>query len=1221
MNGVTEDTYKEVGDIVVRFNNYRQFEIPQMFVCNPGCKLKNGMLTNVAGALPDASDTELVFNFNAASALSFRVYKQNYEEVEESIFINKLYNSLKNKRLIYLDKIGFFVISEVVSSFDEGLQYKDIKAESCEIELRSKAIPYIEDKTYKFMTNNASDPGMLELLISASPLWQIGHVDLEVANRWRTFEEVDYSNSVLSFLLNDIQDAYECLVIFDIMTRQVNVYDKANYVKLTNIHISNEDLITKLDMTESSDDLYTALSVTGGDQLTINAINPLGTNVIYNFDYYLDWMTPALREKVEAWQTAVKNNVDPYYNLQNTRYSTLTTRSNMFAEYEKVQTQLSMYKKCKENIIAESSAEDVSSYNDVIVQVGGIPIPEESKYTWIKYADDQHGTHMTEDPYGKNYIGIAHDKASRVASNNPADYIWSTFRNGEALPYTVNGDTRYIWIVFTDSIFTGMSSDPDEKKYIGIAIDKTSATKSDVYEDYSYMLLNTGNFGFPQVLTRIVALIEETSAELDAKQSALDEIDAVIDRQEAEIQAMHNSVDMQQFFTTDEMDELSNYISQGGYTDEYITVTESMTYSERFAQMKLLYDRAVDQLKRISNPTQEFEVDVQNFIFAQEFEEWSDQLETGCIINVEVEEGDIAQLFLSSFTVNYTDKTLKMTFGNRYNRFDPQALFDDVLGGIERNANTIAYLKELLFPIKQGELNSMQEALSTFRDISKTQVLASTNEQVIIDDTGYTGRRRLEDGTLDPKQIKINGRNIVFTDDAWETCKTAIGEIVFADDDSRYGVNAEVLLGDLIVGNELHILNSRGEDMFSVTEDNVIIKVGESFASKEDAIRSVDVEYCRATSNVSPLDPDTITVDWNTVAPQWVNDEYMWQRTVTTYDDNTVFTTDPTCLTGSAGTPGMGVASVQIAYVTSEDGQTPPTEGWSDQIPTLESGSYLWTRSIFIYDDGTSSAPTYSVGSSGVGISSIVEEYNLSTSNSEPDGLWTSEPPAFNNGQFIWTRSRIIWDNGTETTTEPVLNMTWNNLGNAIDSARTEIEINKNGIQQNTEYYQELSGQLSKINAYIQTGVISVDEEGRTSFGVKIGENLAAVDTYIVPDSTPLSAGWLSDSVSGEALVPMEAVIYLVKTPGAFYNKSYRWTGDSYEEANSEGTLSSIFTSSELGFYDTGEKTAYFSNKNLNVRTVRTSKLLLSEDVIGDISTNNWQIGIDNGFYLKWIGG
>jgi len=33
-----------------------------------------------------------------------------------------------------------------------------------------------------------------------------------------------------------------------------------------------------------------------------------------------------------------------------------------------------------------------------------------------------------------------------------------------------------------------------------------------------------------------------------------------------------------------------------------------------------------------------------------------------------------------------------------------------------------------------------------------------------------------------------------------------------------------------------------------------------------------------------------------------------------------------------------------------------------------------------------------------------------------------------------------------------------------------------------------------------------------------------------------------------------------------------------------------------------------------------TANNSLSEDVISDTSSNNWQIGIDNGFYLKWVG-
>lgn len=60
--------------------------------------------------------------------------------------------------------------------------------------------------------------------------------------------------------------------------------------------------------------------------------------------------------------------------------------------------------------------------------------PGESYYTWVKYADDLHGAGMADIPNGKYYIGLAFNKKSSTASNNPQDYQWSKYRgdNGES---------------------------------------------------------------------------------------------------------------------------------------------------------------------------------------------------------------------------------------------------------------------------------------------------------------------------------------------------------------------------------------------------------------------------------------------------------------------------------------------------------------------------------------------------------------------------------------------------------------------------------------------------------------------------------------------------------------------------------------------------------------------------------------------------------------------
>lgn len=284
---------------------------------------------------------------------------------------------------------------------------------------------------------------------------------------------------------------------------------------------------------------------------------------------------------------------------------------------------------------------------------------------------------------------------------------------------------------------------------------------------------------------------------------------------------MQGALSITKYFTEDEYSELSHYIFEGSYTDEYVTITDIMSYSEKFSQMKILYDRAKARLERVSQPTQEFSIDAENFIFIKEFQHWSEQLETGCLINVELETDDIALLFLSNITINYDDHALSMTFGNRFNKFDPRSLFDDVLGNISKSANTLNYIKEILYPIKNGEFDSMKEALQTSRNLTMSSVLASDGEEVLIDGAGYTGKKRLSNGTFDPRQVKLTGRTLVFTDDAWESCKVALGELIFGDGTSAYGINAETIIGDMFIGHNVRILDKDGNDLFTVVDGKI----------------------------------------------------------------------------------------------------------------------------------------------------------------------------------------------------------------------------------------------------------------------------------------------------------------------------------------------------------------------------------------------------------------
>ena len=176
-----------------------------------------------------------------------------------------------------------------------------------------------------------------------------------ITNLFRVRKVSDASKTYLAmelFLLENVQDAYECIIIFDCIERTINVYSQDNYVRQTNIHITKEDLINSLDISENADDLYTAISVLGNDNVTIGAINPLGTNVIYNFSHYLSWMSDGLGNKVKKWQDDINGKMDEYYTMNLRHYERLAEASNLNMEFDKCAAQLKMYERCR-NIIAQ----------------------------------------------------------------------------------------------------------------------------------------------------------------------------------------------------------------------------------------------------------------------------------------------------------------------------------------------------------------------------------------------------------------------------------------------------------------------------------------------------------------------------------------------------------------------------------------------------------------------------------------------------------------------------------------------------------------------------------------------------------------------------------------------------------------------------------------------------------------------------------------------------
>lgn len=193
-------------------------------------------------------------------------------------------------------------------------------------------------------------------------------------------------------------------------------------------------------------------------------------------------------------------------------------------------------------------------------------------------------------------------------------------------------------------------------------------------------------------------------------------------------------------------------------------------------------------------------------------------------------------------------------------------------------------------------------------------------------------------------------------------------------------------------------------------------------------IKNTEITYARATSGT-----DVPAGGWQYSVPEVPYGEYLWTRTKWTYTDNTsevgysvarMGTQGPKGDSGSDGLPGkngVGLKGTEVVYGLSDDDQTAPTT-WTQQVPSLVKGNFLWTRTTWTYTDTTSETAyqkTYIArdgndgqngiaGKDGVGLHHTDITYAGSTSGTEPPtDNWTSSIPTIQPGFYLWTRT--IW--------------------------------------------------------------------------------------------------------------------------------------------------------------------------------------------------------------------
>ena len=184
-------------------------------------------------------------------------------------------------------------------------------------------------------------------------------------------------------------------------------------------------------------------------------------------------------------------------------------------------------------------------------------------------------------------------------------------------------------------------------------------------------------------------------------------------------------------------------------------------------------------------------------------------------------------------------------------------------------------------------------------------------------------------------------------------------------------------------------------------------------------------------------------------------------------------------------TKASTIVDVDVEYAKNQSSTTAPTTGWSTTSPQWQEGYFIWQRTKTT--DGNSQV-SYSTpvciqgadGATGKGVSAIVEQYYLSTSDQTPTGgTWQNTQPTWEHGKYIWTRSEVTWTDSTVTTTTPVLAETANQANESV--YQLDADLDQDGV------FNRLIGGDTAQGIVLSNGKLYLRGEYLTAGAISIG--------------------------------------------------------------------------------------------------------------------------------------
>lgn len=820
------------------FDYYHNLEQVDLYLCNPdGRELF---------PLPGKS-RNLTLRFNDLSELTFEV-DSKITLSDNTVVDLEAYDYVQAKRLVYATNIGWFQISGVDEHDNGVVKYKSVTTESYQSVLKNKGF-ISEERVYCFYnpndphddrydsTKEDSIPSVLGqwskqlgikqalgqgLSEPTTPYddWTVTYIHSSLiytgaGSKCRTFKEsVTYG---YDWMVNDVEEAFEVVILFDFMYKTIHVMTPNEVAQRVNVIYTFNNFMKSVDINEASEDIVTVLNC-NGDNCDITAVNPTGTNYICDFSYYMDktnyrWMSSALITKLEQWKAACDAEKDTYTDYVSQLRSLWLQKTQCMTSLQEMSLFLQDLK---------------NAQNKRSVVGSGTP----GALCGIVAAENVQS--------GKTSIksGTSYYSTSFTGSKTITAYQYSPSYNADTKKWVFSGASKsgtadsIVADNLSDSNTSGVSywyfSDVSDgssycKLQSAVTVNKDSATSTyycdgfDRYIAYSYPIVEegTGVTTYTDSVQEWINLRESLVSSLNSTNSSLE---ASINSVSASLDAISSRLNILSYFASTPalLRELNCYWIEGDYTNDNIAVLEETTPEEEIDLSNELLNAGYIELNKVCQPRFSFSIESVDATKQYEFRDQMRLLELGKIITIEKEEGLWYYPALLEISMNLdSSDEFSMTFANAMRLDDWGYTYADLISDASSTSRKVSanWQDILAYSKERAEISSLiKDPLDTTLRASFANMV---NQEFTVDKNGILGRKKVSETSdeFEDEQVRLINNLLIFTDDNWETAKTALGKIYYTDEEGNqvtsYGLIAETIIGSLIMGERLKIHNAQ----------------------------------------------------------------------------------------------------------------------------------------------------------------------------------------------------------------------------------------------------------------------------------------------------------------------------------------------------------------------------------------------------------------------------